>query len=329
MQLWDIYNENIPDFVTELCSTTALRRLRAVGMNCGCEYTSLPPFRGIGSYSRYDHSVGAALIVLHFTGDPVQTCAALFHDIATPVFAHVVDFMRGDYLTQESTETGTEEMILGSGEICRILKRYDIPVSGTLDYHRYPVADNDSPRLSADRLEYTLGNSVNYGFADRDTVRRLYSAICVGTNGDGEPELSFSDRDAALEFSFLSLKCARVYVSDADRYAMQILSELLRDAVRDGAISPQDLSGTEPELISKLTLCEKYALRWREYCALSRIVRGSGDEAGEGWRRIRAKKRCIDPLVAGEGRVSALFPEYADALNTFRAETQDYPITGI
>ena len=45
------------------------------------------------------------------------------------------------------------------------------------DYHRYPIADNDSPRLAADRLEYTLGNLFNYGFCSPEQLREL-SPLC-------------------------------------------------------------------------------------------------------------------------------------------------------
>ena len=36
------------------------------------------------------------------------TVAALLHDIATPVFAHVIDFLNNDYEKQESTEAETK-----------------------------------------------------------------------------------------------------------------------------------------------------------------------------------------------------------------------------
>ena len=38
------------------------------------------------------------------TKDKKATLAGLFHDIATPSFKHCVDFLNGDYMTQESTE---------------------------------------------------------------------------------------------------------------------------------------------------------------------------------------------------------------------------------
>ena len=89
---WSLYHPEIPEFLRRLAETPPMARLRQVGMNCGCEYTSFPHFAGWAPYSRFDHSVGVGLIVWHFTGDLRQSAAGLLHDAATPAFAHVVDF---------------------------------------------------------------------------------------------------------------------------------------------------------------------------------------------------------------------------------------------
>ena len=104
MDYHSIYQTETPEFLLRLCLTPPLRRLADVGMNCGCEYTAFPRFAGIGRYSRLEHSLGAALIVWRFTRSEAQAAAALLHDAATPVFAHVVDFLRGDYLEQTATD---------------------------------------------------------------------------------------------------------------------------------------------------------------------------------------------------------------------------------
>lgn len=92
MRLWSVYHENIPEFITDFAAADAMLRLMDIGMNCGLEYTGFPVYKDCEPYSRYDHSIGAALIIWHFTRDMAQTIAGLLHDISTPVFAHVVDF---------------------------------------------------------------------------------------------------------------------------------------------------------------------------------------------------------------------------------------------
>ena len=112
-------------------------------------------------YSTLTHSVGVALIIWNFTHDKKQTLSGLFHDIATPTFKHCIDFLNGDSETQESTEEKTEEIIKNSKEISFLLARDNIKIEEVSDYHIYPIADNDTPKLSADRLEYTLSGGLS------------------------------------------------------------------------------------------------------------------------------------------------------------------------
>ena len=156
-----IYAARTPALLDRLADTPEMRRLADIGMHCGCEYSGIPFYSpsSILPYSRLEHSVGVARIIWHFTKDIKQAVAGLLHDIATPVFAHTIDFMNGDHLTQESTEDRTASIIGGSEAIMALLEENGIQSADVSDYHRYPIADNDTPKLSADRLEYTIGNA--------------------------------------------------------------------------------------------------------------------------------------------------------------------------
>lgn len=323
MTLWKLYHPDIPEFLQEFAAADTLIRLKDVGMNCGCEYTKFPIFKACDPYSRFDHSLGVALIIWHFTHDKAQTIAGLLHDIATPAFAHVIDFLHGDYIAQESTECKTTEMIRESKSVSALLAKHGLTIEDVNDYHKYPIADIASPMLSADRLEYTLGNAVNFRFITEQQAAEYYQDLIVGTNESGTVEIMFSHADIAHSFAMAALKCARIYASDPDRYAMQILAELLSDAIRLGIMTEQDLYTTENAVICKL---EGSALssRWTEYCDLNKILRQSSPGTTGKWRRIYSKKRCIDPYAANKGRVTHLFPNYGKLLNDFKSESQDY-----
>ena len=323
-----IYDTEAPAFLLRLAETPPMRRLQRVGMNCGCEYTAFPRFRSLARYTRYEHSLGAALIVWRFTADAAQSVSALLHDIATPPFAHVVDFLRGDYLDQTATESGTADIIRASEEIGAILSSLGLTAADVEDYHRYPIADNDAPRLSADRLEYTVGNAFNFSLAPAEELAALFADIAPGRNEYGEEELCFRTPEKAARFADLALACSRIYVSDADRYAMEILAELLQGALAAGVLTADDLRSTEEELLGKLCKDKDFAARWRAFCAMSRIERAQKPDGRDGWRLIRAKKRRIDPYVAGRGRVSALDPERGAAIAAFLSEDFDYYVRG-
>lgn len=303
-QLWNIYHNGIPPFLRAFSAAPPMARLKDVGMNCGCEYTRFPRFADIGPYSRYDHSMGVALIVWHFTGDRKQALAGLFHDIDTPVFAHVVDFLNGDHLRQESTEAGTADCIAASPELRGLLEQYGLTVAQVADYHQYPIADNPSPALSADRLEYTLGNALHYGFADIGQLHGFYEDLTVGEDEAGRPELVFRTPETAVAFTRTALRNSHVYVADEDRFAMQSLADVLRLALERGTLRRDELWGTEPVVIQKLAADPVCGPAWRKFRGYSRILQ-SAERPREGdWLRIDAKKRWIDPLVRGLGRVS-------------------------
>ena len=321
--LWPVYHPDTPPFLRELARTQEMRRLRSVGMNCGCEYTDFPRFRKLAPYSRFDHSVGVGLIVWHFTQSPAQAAAGLLHDIATPVFAHVVDFLNGDYLRQESTEIRTAELIERSPEIRRILRREGLTVEQVADYHDYPIADNDTPRLSADRLEYSLGNLWNYGLAAFEKVCAYYSDLTVGENEDGQPELVFRTPETAASFAMDALGTARIYVADEDRFSMEVLARLLRLALERDVVSPADLYGTEPQVIRLLEADEICGPLWRRYRGYAKLESRPCRPTEGQWLQVPAKLRRIDPLALEMGRVSQWEPRFRQSLESFRKTSFD------
>lgn len=337
------YHDEIPEFISRISACAVFERLKGIGMNCGCEYTNLPIFRRTGPYSRYDHSIGVSLIVWHFTKDIRASIAGLLHDISSPSFSHVIDFLNKDYISQESTEASTLDIIRSSPELVGILKDYGFAPEDVCDYHLFPIADNATPRLSADRLEYTLGNALNYGFATAGDVRRLYAGIKVVANEDGIDELAFTDPEAASEFARIALSCSKVYVSDQDRYAMQILSELISNALERGIISRAHLYEPEDRLIPRLCSDDATRKEWEHYVSLSDVsksapgtwarntVASEVTESAPGtWaRKIVAKKRYINPLAEGKGRVTAYDAGFNAALTDYLAWSLDYWIEGV
>ena len=323
----NIYHETIPDFVREFSAVSEVLRLKDVGMDCGLEYTSYKVWPNETPYKRYEHSLGVGLIVYHFTGSMKESVSALFHDIASPVFAHVVDFMNNDYLTQESTEEETRHIIENSKEIMSLLAKYHLTVEEVCDYHIYPVADNPTPKLSADRLEYTLVNMVRNGYCDREDIKRIYDDLTVGINEDGEKELMFRNKETAEYFVKGALLNSKVYVSDKDRYSMERLARLLRKALNNGVIEYSDLYTTEKQVIDKLTASSITEEDWNSFQKLS-VLEKSFTQADDTWLKIEAKKRYIDPYVENEGRVSELSVETGKAIKEFVDSDFNYYVRG-
>lgn len=343
--LYEIYSAQMPSFISLICASPEISRLKDVGMHCGCEYTSLPRFSNLAHRSRYFHSIGVGLIVWNFTRSSAQAISGLLHDIATPAFAHVVDFLNDDHLTQESTEDRTSDIIRRSSAIMGTLAGLGLDITDVDNYHLYPVADNGSPKLSADRLEYTLGNILNFGFGSLSVVKRIYENLEIGVNETGETELMFGNPDIASEFAGLALECGKVYVCDEDRYAMQTLAEVIRMAENKGILALENLYCTESEVIARLKSDTDCCALWDIYCGMQRvhrISRDTTDRMGQTElhvatslrqtllvpRRIPSKKRYIDPFVKKLGRVSAIDSGFRMAKDEFLATPQDYFLIG-
>lgn len=176
----------------------------------------------------------------------------------------------------------------------------------------------------ADRLEYTCGNLVNFEKMSRENIRELVDDLTVGKNEKGEDELMFRTTDKARLFSFGALDMGKIYVSDEDRFSMQMLAELLRDAVQSGVLSMDDLWKEEPFVIRKLCGYPGFRERWGHFRGYREIVRG-----GEDGVIIHAKKRYIDPIVDGKGRMTDIDSEFRESAQAFLCDLQDVRLSGL
>ena len=75
------------------------------------------------------------------TKDKKQTLCALFHDLGTPAFSHVVDFMFNDPTNQASSEKKISTIIQNSDEIMSYLKSDSIRPEEVDDPMQYSIVD--------------------------------------------------------------------------------------------------------------------------------------------------------------------------------------------
>ena len=215
-------------------------------------------------YSSLHHSIAVALIIWHFTHDKKQALSGLFHDISTPVFKHCIDFMSNDHENQETTEDLTKTVILESKEIMSLLNEDKILIDEVADYHIYPIADNNIPMLSADRLEYTLSNGLGQvkKLWKLDEIRKIYSDIIIVKKENGIPEMCFRDEKLAERFVEVMSELSIIYMDDRRRFGMQFIADILKKMFNLGLISVSDLYElSENDIISKIRSCQNYNIK--------------------------------------------------------------------
>lgn len=288
-----------PAWLHEYIDTQSMLRLAGSSMNCGTDYTKL--YHNAYWYSNLDHSIGVALIIWHFTHDKKQTLAGLFHDIATPVFKHCIDFMNGDSERQESTEEKTIEMIKNSKEIMALLKRDGILLEEISNYHIYPLADNDTPRLSADRFEYTFSSGLVFKRVwDLDSIQMIYQNICIVKNEDNIDELAFQDIAICEKYIHVISKLWPEWICDKNRTSMQFIADIVSSMICEGYLSIDDLYIlSETDVIDKILSCSDSYLK-DSFIKFQKCTTCYGSENfvhDKYCVSVNSKRRYIVPLV--------------------------------
>ncbi len=298
-EYFKVLSEEIPDFLYDYINTPAMQRIGKIGCGCGTDYTKI--FNNKFFYSNLDHSIGVALIIWNFTKDKRQTIAGLFHDISTPVFKHCIDFMNGDHETQESTEELTTYMIKNSKEIMELLERDNIKVNEVDDYHIYPIADNDTPKLSADRLEYTFTNGLYFkNVWDVTKIKKIYSNIEIQINEDGVQELGFKNKNIAEDFIDGASKLWPLWVSNEDKLVMQFFADIVKKMSEENLLTKKDLyTLSEKEVVEKIENCsnEKISKCFKLFRNSTKISESDYPVFDKYCVSITAKRRYIVPLI--------------------------------
>lgn len=246
-----------PSFLQKYLTLPILTRLKGVGLLCGTDWT--PLFHNAFYYSRFDHSVGTALIVWNWTHNKAQTLAALLHDVSTPAFSHVGDFRNGDALTQTSTEGNNAHMIQSDTALLGFLSQDKINVNDIDDYHCYPICDNEIPFLSADRLEYMFPSGAALdGIFDLKSISRLYNDIIVLKNEHGNDELGFETLACAKEYFCKTMKIGMILQKNEDKVAMQLMAEIIQLALDCNFLKEGELFlMSETEIMTRWDAFEK------------------------------------------------------------------------
>ncbi len=296
---FSILESNYPEWLNEYIDTKELLFQQYISVTCGTIYSNL--FETDFFFSSLDHSVATALIIWHFTHDKKQTLAGLFHDIATPAFKHCIDFLNGDYLNQESTEKITTKIIKKSKEITTLLKRDNIKISEVDNYHIYSIADNDIPKLSADRLEYSLSNALfTYKLLDFKSIKEIYNDIEIQINDDKELELGFKTKKIARDFVKVTSKLSIIYREDKTRYSMQFLADILKRLNQENKISKKDLYELKEIEIISVIESSKYESVFNLWKNAKKINISKEKPQNVYYVHQRAKIRYIDPLLNGK-----------------------------
>ena len=312
--------KDYPAFIDKYIALPIMQRLSGIGLLCGSDWTKL--FCNRFYYSRLDHSKGVSLIIWHFTHDKAQTLAGLFHDVSTPVFSHVSDFRKGDALTQTATEAPTAQMIRKNAELMNLLAEDGLTAEQVEDYHIYPIADNEIPQLSADRLEYMFpsGMALNDCWS-MEEIQTVYRDLEVLRAEDGVEELGFKTVETAELYCEKFCMIGHILQLNEDKLTLQMLGEIMNLAERLGVLSEDDfMTLSENQVIAKLEeFCKaqggvtsrdekiKLCRLYKTFRQMTKIEHTELALPEDQYFcvNLKVKQRFINPLVISTGSITA------------------------
>ncbi len=302
---FNILCDDYPEWLDDYIKTKEMQRIDKISLSCGTDYSGI--YNPKYFYSNLSHSIGVALIIWNFTKDKKATLAGLFHDISTPVFKHCIDFLNGDHEKQESTEEKTFEILSASDEIKKLLERDGILLEEVCDYKLYNIADNDSPKLSADRLEYTFSSGLTFKRVwNLELIEKLYSNIIVDINEENEPELVFKNKEICEEYIDIISNLWPAWIDDNDRTVMQFLADITKEMIKQKYITVDDLyTLNEEEIISKIINCDNNEIKkaFNNFQNVKEALVSDDKVNGKYSVYTKSKTRYINPYVLNQGRI--------------------------
>ena len=240
--IYQSYISPIPEFLEKYLELDILQRLKGISFFCGMDYASKDIYDFKYYISRYEHSLNVALIVWRLTHDKKATLAGLFHDISTPVFSHVIDYMNGDFVNQESTEEYTEKILNSSSKLKEYLEEDGLEIKDISDFKKYTIVDLDRPKMCADRLDGVLSAGMSWTKLVRlEDALSVINNTLVAINEDGEKEISFNSYDVASYVSYMNSEINRMTHTKEDIYMMLLLSRIVKRIIELQLITYDDL----------------------------------------------------------------------------------------
>ncbi|MGU3372260.1 HD domain-containing protein [Bacillus mycoides] len=287
-----IYGEfKVDKVLEELILSKPVQRLKGVHQ-AGASYLMNEKW----NVTRFDHSVGAMLLIKKLGGSVEEQIAGLLHDVSHTAFSHVID-----YVFDNENESYHEEIfssVVKNSEIPAILSKHGYNYEDILlDDSKWTLLEKSAPELCADRVDYTLRDMFTYGYISLEEVHSFLEDL-IEVDG----KMVLQNIEIAEWFTKTYYKeVIDFFMKPMNIYGNDMLAKTLKLALHKKIIHPDDFLLEDHELITKLQLCKD-----QEVDALLRKVHPSievKEDRDEYDLHQKNKVRLIDPPLLREGEV--------------------------
>ncbi len=288
---------NIPEFLNKYLTLPSLNRLKDVGYFCGMDYASSNIYNFKEYISRYMHSLSTSLLVYYLTKDKRYTLQALFHDISTPVFSHVIDYMNKDYIYQETTEEFTELILKSDKKLLEYLELDKIPLDNLVNFKFSTIVDSPRPKMCADRLDgIILNGSYWTKTLNKKDIFNIIKSTELYINEESIPEIGFNNITAYNKVVETNDLTNIEMHSNYDNYMMELLANITRHLINKEYIKYEDLYFlTENKIFELINNIEDKEIK--EYIFLFKNIK---KEEISLVKQEEIKERKLKPLLNGK-----------------------------
>jgi len=284
MQLTDpIYGkfEITSPILLDLIKSPSLQRLKKIS-----QYGVPDELYFKKSFSRYEHSLGVMMLLIHFRSSEEEQIAGLLHDISHTAFSHVYDWVAEegkDGVFHENLQDVRHKQFISSSEIPGILTKYNYSTERISDHHNFKLLERDSPELCADRVDYSLREI----FQDNPKVAKKIFAELGLVGSKIICNSSAIAKIYAHQFLMLHLQHWGS-IQAVSRY--YYFSKALKKALVLNLITHEDFLGTEDQIMFKLSTSSD-----PEISKIVRVLRDRESLPESTGKRVYKKFRYIDP----------------------------------
>ncbi|BBM52126.1 HD domain protein [Leptotrichia trevisanii] len=276
----ELYGEYyVDDVIYEIINTKIFKRLKNIYQSGGGYLVN-----DLWNVNRQEHSIGTMILSLKFGGNIEEQIRALLHDISHTAFSHVIDYILKN--ENEDYHEKIQKNFLNDEELLSILRKYNLNIKRIMSKN-YSFLDDELPKLSFDRIDYTLRDLFRQKRISHKDVREIVNNLAVYQN-----KLCFNSLEIGKWFQKLYFQEVVEYFQDPlNMYINTMLSNLLASALNEKIIQLQDFNFTDEYIIKKINSSSKKK-------ELEDIInKKKFDEFLLLEEKIKVKKRYIDPYI--------------------------------
>jgi hypothetical protein len=278
----------------DLMASNAMQRLQGVMQH------GISALIGITEpITRFDHCMGAMLLVKKLDGSLPEQIAALLHDVSHTAFSHVIDYVVDGHDSQSYHDEQKESFLIHT-DIPEILKRHGYDWRHFLHEEDYPLLEQPAPRLCADRIDYFLRDAQGLGLATAVHIQNVLNHLIVA---EGRMATDNIETARWLGKTFMAADDAS-WANFREVGLYEVTAQAIRRGLLIGTITEADFWTTDEPFWQKLHATSDTELQ-RLLALISPETQFAWDaENPTFW--VSTKLRAIDPDVAENGRLLPL-----------------------